>query len=206
MSQYVTGAVIKALREKCHYTQAELAEKLNISDKTVSKWETAKGYPDISLLEPLSKVFGVSIAELLSGNAVNNVNVSANMMRSVFYICPVCGNIIHSMGEAVIHCHGILLTPCQAEEADKNHKIVIEEIEDEYFVHIEHEMTKQHYISFIAALSSDKIQMIRLYPEGKVEGRFKINGVKKFIFYCNRDGLFSVNIVKQPRKAGGAIY
>lgn len=206
MSQYVTGAVIKALREKCHYTQAELAEKLNISDKTVSKWETAKGYPDISLLEPLSKVLGVSIAELLSGNAVNNVNVSANMMRSVFYICPVCGNIIHSMGEAVIHCHGILLTPCQAEEADKNHKIVIEEIEDEYFVHIEHEMTKQHYISFIAALSSDKIQMIRLYPEGKVEGRFKINGVKKFIFYCNRDGLFSVNIVKQPRKAGGAIY
>lgn len=206
MSQYVTGAVIKALREKCHYTQAELAEKLNISDKTVSKWETAKGYPDISLLEPLSKVFGVSIAELLSGNAVNNVNVSANMMRSVFYICPVCGNIIHSMGEAVIHCHGILLTPCQAEEADKNHKIVIEEIEDEYFVHIEHEMTKQHYISFIAALSSDKIQMIRLYPEGKVEGRFKINGVKKFIFYCNRDGLFSVNIVKQPRKAGLAIY
>lgn len=206
MSQYVTGAVIKALREKCHYTQAELAEKLNISDKTVSKWETAKGYPDISLLEPLSKVFGVSIAELLSGNAVNNVNVSANMMRSVFYICPVCGNIIHSMGEAVIHCHGILLTPCQAEEADKNHKIVIEEIEDEYFVHIEHEMTKQHYISFIAALSSDKIQMIRLYPEGKVEGRFKINGVKKFIFYCNRDGLFSVNIVKQPRKAGVAIH
>lgn len=110
MNQYVTGAVIKELREKNHLTQAELAEKLNISDKTVSKWETAKGYPDISMLEPIANAFGISVAELLSGNAVNNVNVSANMMRSKFYVCPVCGNIVHSMGEAVIHCHGVQQT------------------------------------------------------------------------------------------------
>ena len=75
MNSYVTGAVIKELREKYHLTQAELAEKLNVSDKTVSKWETAKGYPDISLLDPIAKVFNVSITELLSGNMVNNVNV-----------------------------------------------------------------------------------------------------------------------------------
>ena len=87
MNQYVTGAVIKELREKYHLTQAELAEKLNVSDKTVSKWETAKGYPDISLLEPIAKVFGISVTELISGNAVNNVNVSANMMRSKFELC-----------------------------------------------------------------------------------------------------------------------
>ena len=76
-------------------TQAELAEKLCVSDKTISKWGTAKGYPDISLLEPIEKVFGVSITELISGNAINNVNVSANMLRSNFYVCPVCGNTIH---------------------------------------------------------------------------------------------------------------
>jgi len=196
MNQYVTGAVIKELREKYHMTQAELAQKLNVSDKTVSKWETAKGYPDISLLEPIANIFGVSITELLSGNAVNNVNVSANMLRSKFYVCPVCGNIIHSMGEAVIQCHGIMLTPCQAEETDENHMIFIEKVEDEYFVRIEHEMTKQHYISFVAAVSSDRIQMIKLYPEGNAEGRFKISGVKKIVFYCNRDGLYSIHVVK----------
>lgn len=196
MNQYVTGAVIKELREKCRLTQSQLATKLNVSDKTISKWETAKGYPDISLLEPLAKVFGVSITELISGNAVDNANVSANMMRSKFYVCPICGNTIHSMGEAVIHCHGVLLTPCRAEETDENHMIFIEKVEDEYYIRIDHDMTKQHYISFIAALSSDKLQMIKLYPEGNAEGRIKINGVRKILFYCNRDGLFFINVVK----------
>ena len=196
MNPYVTGTVIKELREKCNMTQAQIADKLGVSDKTISKWETAKGYPDISLLEPLAKALGVSITELFTGNLVSNVNVSANMMRSKFYVCPVCGNIIHSMGEAVIQCHGILLTPCQPEETDEKHMIFVERVEDEYYIRIEHDMTKQHYITFIAALSSDKIQMIKLYPEGNAEARVKINGVKKVMFYCNRDGLFSVNVVK----------
>lgn len=196
MNQYVTGAVIKQLREKNHLTQAELAERLCVSDKAISKWETAKGYPDISLLEPIAKVFGVSITELISGNTISNVNVSANMLRSNFYVCPVCGNTIHSMGEAVIHCHGVLLAPCQAEETDESHMIFIERVEDEYYVRIEHDMTKQHYISFVAALSSDKMQMIKLYPEGEAQARIKINGVTKIFFYCNRDGLFSMDVVK----------
>ena len=196
MNQYVTGAVIRKLREKNNMTQAELAARLNVSDKTISKWETAKGYPDISLLEPIAKVFGISITELISGNAVSNVNVSANMLRSRFYVCPVCGNVIHSMGEAVINCHGVLLAPAQAEETDEQHKIFIEKVEDEYYVRIEHDMTKKHYISFVAALSSDKLQMIKLYPEGNPEARFKINGVKRIFFYCNKDGLFSIDIIK----------
>jgi len=196
MNQYVTGAEIKKLREKYHLTQVELAEKLNVSDKTVSKWETAKGYPDISLLESIAKVFSISITELISGNAVSNVNVSANVLRSKFYVCPVCGNSIHSMGEAVIQCHGIMLKPCQAEETDENHMVFIERIEDEYYIRIQHDMTKQHYISFIAGVSSDKVQMVKLYPEGNAEARLKINGVRKILFYCNRDGLFSITPVK----------
>jgi len=196
MDQYVTGAVIKELREKNGMTQAELAQVLCVSDKTISKWETAKGYPDISLLEPLAKAFGVSITELLSGNAVTNANVSGNMLRSKFYVCPVCGNIIHSMGEAVISCHGVQLTPCIPEETDERHIIMIEKVEDEYYVQIEHDMTKQHYISFIAAVSPDRVQMVKLYPEGNPECRFKINAVKKILFYCNRDGLFTIDIIK----------
>ena len=190
MNQYVTGAVIKELREKNKMTQLQLAEKLRVSDKAISRWETGKGYPDITLLESIADAFSISVTELISGNTVYNANVSANMLRSKLYICPVCGNVIHSMGEAVIHCHGILLTPAEAEETNEDHMIFIERVEDEYFVRIKHEMTKKHYISFIAAISHDRIQMVKLYPEGNAEARVKINGVKRIYFYCNRDGLF----------------
>ena len=116
------------------------------------------------------------------------------MMRSKFYVCPVCGNVLHSMGEAAIHCHGVPLTPAQAEPSDEDHIILVEGVEDEYYVQILHDMTKTHYISFIAALSPDRLQMVRLYPEGNAEARFKINGVRQILFWCNRDGLFSLNV------------
>ena len=193
MNQYVTGTVIKQLREKNKMTQLQLAEKLGVSDKTVSKWETAKGYPDITLLEPIAEAFRISVTELISGNTIHNENISANMLRSKFYVCPVCGNVIHSMGEAAIHCHGIQLTPLEAEPADENHMAVIERIEDEYYVRIDHSMTKEHYISFVAAASSDDIQIVKLYPEGSAEARFKIRGVRRILFNCNRDGLFIVD-------------
>lgn len=196
MDQYVTGTVIRQLREQQGLTQAELAAALKVSDKTVSKWETGKGYSDIALLEPIAEVFKVSLAELLSGNRVMNANVSANMLRSKFYICPICGNVIHTMGEAVIQCHGLRLNPEQAEEADEAHKITVGKIEDEYFVRIEHDMTKKHFISFVAAVSSDCCQMVKLYPEGSAEAGFRMRGVQKLYFYCNRDGLFSRKIVR----------
>ncbi|MBR6401869.1 MAG: helix-turn-helix domain-containing protein [Eubacterium sp.] len=196
MDQYVTGAAIKELREKSKITQLQLAEKLGVSDKTVSKWETGKGYPDITLLEPIANAFNISVPELISGHQILNANVSANMIRSKFYVCPVCGNVIHTMGEAVIHCHGIQLQPSDAEQTDEKHKIFIERVEDEYYVRIDHDMTKTHYISFIATVSSDSCQMVKLYPEGKAEAYFKIAGVRKIFFYCNRDGLFELEVVK----------
>ena len=196
MNQYVTGAVIKELREKNKMTQLEFADKLGVSDKTVSKWETGKGYPDITLLEPIADVFSISVTELISGITVVNSNVSANMMRSKFYVCPVCGNVIHSMGETVIQCHGLQLMPLEAEPSDEGHMVFIERVEDEYYVRIDHSMTKQHFISFAAAVSSDNIQMVKLYPEGSTEARFKIRGVRRIYFYCNRDGLFYIDVVK----------
>ena len=111
-----------------------------------------------------------------------NSNVSANMLKSHFYICPVCGNIIHSMGEAVIQCHGIQLRSEEAEKTDEDRKIFLERVEDEYYVQIEHEMSKQHYISFIAAVSTDRLQMVKLYPQGNPEARFQISDVKKNLF------------------------
>ncbi len=196
MNQYVTGAVIKQLREKNNMTQLQLAEKLGVTDKTISKWETGKGYPDITLLEPIADAFRISVTELISGNPIHNANVSANMMRSKFYVCPVCGNVIHGMGEVAIHCHGIQLEPLEAEPSDECHMIFIERVEDEYYVRIDHSMTKEHYISFVAAASSGDMQMVKLYPEGSAEARFKIRGVRRIFFYCNRDGLFSIDPVK----------
>ena len=124
------------------------------------------------------------------------MNVSANMLRSKFYVCPVCGNVIHSMGEMTICCHGVQLLPEQAELSDENHMILIERVEDEYYVQINHEMTKNHYISFMAALSSDEMQIVKLYPEGKAECRFKIRGVKRIYCFCNREGLFYIDVNK----------
>ena len=196
MNQYVTGAAIRELRQQKNMTQLQLAQKLNVSDKAVSKWETGKGYPDITLLEAIADAFGISVTELISGNRISNRNVSANMMKSGFCVCPVCGNVIHTMGEAVIQCHGVQLLSAEPEQTDERHMIFIERVEDEYFVRIDHEMTKQHYISFIAAVSPDRLQMVKLYPEGNAEARFRMSGVKRFFFYCNRDGLFRMDPVK----------
>ena len=194
MDQYVTGNNNKLLREQNKMTQLQLAEKLGVSDKTVSKWETGKGYPDITLLEPIAEAFQISVTELISGNTIRNANVSSNMLRSKFYVCPVCGNVIHGMGEAVIQCHGIVLNALEAEPADEHHQLSIERVEDEYFVSIDHPMTKDHYISFMAAAASDSMQTVKLYPEWNAESRFKISCVKKLFFYCNRDGLFYIDV------------
>lgn len=196
MNQYITGAVIKQLREKQNITQLQLADKLGVSDKAVSKWETGRGYPDVTLLQPIADALSVSVAELLSGEAVVNENVSANMLKSKFYVCPICSNVIHSMGEAVVSCHGIALKPIDAEKSNNKHIVAIEKVEDEYFVQIDHSMTKQHYISFIAAVSCDSVQIKKLYPESSAQARFKINGVKRIYYYCNRDGLFYIDVVK----------
>jgi len=67
MDQIKTGAFIAELRKEKSLTQKELAEKLSISDKTVSKWETGKGLPEVSLMLPLCKMLEISVNELLTG-------------------------------------------------------------------------------------------------------------------------------------------
>lgn len=194
MNQYLTGLTIKELREKNGLTQFELAKKLNVSDKAISKWETGKGFPDITLLEPIAKVFNISVAELLSGNTVTNTNISANLKKGNFYVCPVCGNVIFSIGNALITCHGITLPPLSVNENDSAHGINTEYIEDEIFVSSKHPMTKNHYISFFAAVSSDRVQITKMYAQGNAETRFKRNTVEKIYCYCNKDGLFEIKL------------
>lgn len=192
MNNYVTGAVIKRLREKKKLTQEELAQKIFVTSKAVSKWENGRGFPDIGILESLGHALGVSVVELLSGNSITNMNKSCNMAKGKFYVCPVCGNIIQTTGDALASCCGITLPALEGERADDEHFLSIETIEDEYYVTISHPMTKDHYISFIAAISDMGVKFVKLYPEGNAEARFKINRVKKMYAYCNRHGLFEV--------------
>ncbi len=194
MDTYVTGPVIRKLREAQHMTQAELAEKIGVSSKTVSKWETAKGLPDISLLQQLAQALGISVIELMNGQHITNQNISANMLRCKFYVCPICGNVIHCTGSTLISCCGITLPPLEAEEADDDHAISIENVEDEHFITVHHPMTKQHFISFIAFVTSDRLQIVKFYPEGNPQTRLQLRGMGYLCYYCNRHGLFRKKI------------
>ena len=190
MNTYVTGTTIRNLREDRRMTQAELAETLGVSSKTVSKWETAKGLPDISLLQPLAAALGLSLIELMNGEHVTDQNISANMARCKFYVCPVCGNVVHAMGSAVVSCCGIALPPLEAEEPEEDHGITVEPVEDESFLTVRHPMTKEHFISFAAFVTCDRVQLVKFYPEGNAQTRMQLRGRGYLYWYCNRHGLF----------------
>ncbi len=194
MNTYITGAAIKQLRESRKLTQAELAEKIGVSSKTISKWETAKGLPDISLLQPLAHALGISVIELMNGEHITNKNISANMLRCKFYVCPICGNTIHSIGDAVVSCCGITLPALEAEDADDDHGITVEKVEDEHFISAPHPMTKQHFISFMAFVTSDRIQMVKFYPESDAETRLQLRGRGYLYYHCNQHGLFKKKV------------
>ena len=194
MNAYVTSAAIRQLREKQNLTQAELAEKIGVSSKTISKWETAKGLPDVSLLQPLAQALGISVIELMNGEHITNKNISANMLRTKFYVCPVCGNIIHSTGDSLVSCCGITLPALEAEEADPAHVLNIEAVEDEYFLTLDHPMTKQHYISFLAFVTTDRLQLIKLYPESNAQTRLPLRRLGILYWFCNRHGLFKARL------------
>lgn len=194
MNTYITGTTIRNLREAKGLTQLQLAEIIGVSSKAVSKWETAKGLPDISLVEPLSKALGVSVMELMSGETIINKNISSNILFSKFYVCPICGNVIHTTGDTVISCCGVALPPLESEDCDDNHTICIENVEDEKFISLNHPMTKSHYISFIAYVTSDKVVFVKLYPEGNAETRMQFRGRGYLYIYCNKHGLMKKRV------------
>ncbi|MBQ9401458.1 MAG: helix-turn-helix domain-containing protein [Eubacteriales bacterium] len=200
MDHYVTGATIKALREKLGMTQAELADKLCVSDKAVSKWENGRGFPDVSLLEPIGKALHISVPELLCGQTITNRNRGSNMLKSLFYVCPVCGNVIFARGEAMISCCGIRLPALEAEEADEAHAVGVEQIEDEIYVTASHPMSKEHSLSFITYMTPDRCETCILYPEGNAEARFFYRGAGWIYTYCNQHGLYRCRLDKKKQE------
>ena len=187
------GSLIFQLRKEKNLTQKQLGEKLGLSDKTISKWERGLGCPDISLLRDISKIFNVNIEKILLGDLQENDINGGNMKRIKFYVCPNCGNVINSTGDGDFSCCGRKLEALVPKVMDENHSINIEEVENDYNVEINHEMTKDHFISFVAYVTYDRVLLIKLYPEQSPTVRFPRLCGKfergKFYMYCNQHGL-----------------
>ncbi|WP_282190697.1 helix-turn-helix domain-containing protein [Adlercreutzia caecimuris] len=258
MALYISGASIRALRERAGMTQRHLADRLGITDKAVSKWETDRGLPDITLVEPLACALGVSVAELLSGEQIVNANRAGNLLRAKFYVCPLCGNVIHATGEASISCCGIALPvlevenavdgripaapeseaavahtaaegPANAAVAPENatdaiagpaasgqaagpsegaaaadpsvHLPRVEVADGEVYLTMEHPMGKDHFISFMAYVTTDQVFFRKLYPEQTADARFPYRGSGTIFAYCNRHGLFACRTPRVQRKS-----
>ena len=189
MDSIKTGLLIRELRESKGMTQLELAEKIGLSDRAVSKWECGKGLPDISMITAIAEVFGVGAQQLLDGTLNINEKSSGNLSKIKLYYCKRCGGIYTAIGNGKINCCGYQLEPLKAKVADGEHKYTVSEVEDEYFIEWNHPMTKQHYISFAAAIYDDSCKIIKLYPEQSPSIRVKRAGGGKIYFYCSNDGL-----------------
>ncbi|WP_294100629.1 helix-turn-helix domain-containing protein [uncultured Ruminococcus sp.] len=189
MDNEKTGRLIRELRTQKGLTQAQLAGLINVSDKAVSKWERGLGCPDVSLLGTLSEVLEVNIDRLLEGELGEN-SEAVTMNKIKFYICEKCGSVFTSLGGGELSCCGKKLSPLELKNADEAHALKLEEVEDEWYVTCPHEMTKEHYISFIAFVSYDRVTLVKTYPEQDLAVRFPRNGAGYFCYYCTNDGFY----------------
>ena len=196
MDNTKTGRLICRLRKEHNMTQRQLADIMNISDKTVSKWERGLGSPDLSLLPELSKIFNVDIERLLDGEMAANKMISGNMRKMCFYVCPDCGNIITALADTVISCCGKKLKALQPHKVEDSEKLDVEIIENEYYVTTSHPMERHHYISFIAIVNSDSVHMKKLYPQWDVQARLPFFARGRLIWYCTEHGLFYQEVKK----------
>ncbi len=185
-----TGKLIFNLRKEKAMTQKQLADVMNISDKAISKWERGLGCPDVSLLPELAQALGVNIEDILSGKIELNETVGGNMKKLKFFVCPQCNNLLTATGDANISCCGKKLEPLTAAKADENHMLTIEPMEDELFISSSHEMKKEHYLSFAAYVTGDRVSLIKQYPEWNMQFRLPKQGYGKLYFHCSKHGLF----------------
>ena len=188
MDQTKTGGLIRALRTQKGLTQKELAEAVGVGDKAASKWERGLGCPDVSLLPELSRVLGVWLEALLSGQIDANDQERGNMKKLNFYVCPDCGNLITAATEAGVSCCGRTLLPLEPQKPED--PLSVEKIDDSWFVSSPHPMTKDHYVSFVALLTGDTLFLRRLYPEWDLQTRIPAFGHGILLWYCTQHGLF----------------
>lgn len=189
------GQLITSLRKEKGLTQKQLSELLHVSDRAVSKWERGAGCPDISLLQLLCDIFSISMEQLLQGDLEIKDQDSGNMKKVKFYVCPTCGNVLCATQEADISCCGRKLEPLQVQKELIGHQVTVDEMDDELYVQIDHEMRKLHYLSFAAIVCMDRVMLVKLYPEQSAEVRFpQLRGRKQLYLYCTQHGLWKIEL------------
>lgn len=200
MDQIKIGELIRKLRIENHLTQKQLAERIGVTDKAVSKWERGNGCPDISLLTELSKVFGVELQTLLLGEIFQKESEKGNMKKMKFYVCPDCGNIITATSDANISCCGKRIEPLTAKKADESKKLSMEDIGDEWFISSEHPMTKNHYISFVAYVNDSTACIYKQYPEWNLQLSLPLYSSGRLVWYCTKCGLMYQDIKRRQTR------
>ena len=194
MDQVKTGEIIRRLRTDNGYTQKQLAERLNVSDKAVSKWECGNGCPDVSLLSRLADILGTDIQVLLSGELKTNESERGTMKNLKFYVCRKCGNIITAASKATVSCCGSKLLPTEAKTDENSDMLKVQDLRTEWYITSEHEMTKEHYISFVAYICDNSVMMFKQYPEWNID--FTLPKYRKgtLACYCTKCGMFHQKI------------
>jgi len=188
------GKLIWTERKKMGLTQAQLAEKLLVSDKAVSKWERGKSMPDVAILPKIAELFNISLEKMMSGDLKENALQNGNLLKTKFYVCSICGNILTSAALGEISCCGRKLSPLEVQDADHEHRLNIETVEDEYYLTTTHPMSKEHYIAFVALIKGDTMVFKRTYPQWDLNVRLPKRGHGKLIYYCVNHGLYSIKI------------
>lgn len=195
MDQTMMGGLLARLRRERAMKQRQVAEALGVSVQAVSKWERGLGCPDVSLLPGLAGLFGVSVERLLAGNLEINEREVGNMRRLKFHVCPDCGNIMTATGGGELHCCGRRLEPLTARPTDAEHAFTAQEIEEDWYITFDHPMEKGHFFRFVAWVGSERMLLVRLYPEQGGEVRIpQMRGGGKIYFCCSREGLFEGKI------------
>lgn len=188
-----TGSLIRKLRTEAKLTQRQLAEAVGVTDKAVSKWETGRGAPDITVVGALARALGVGAECLLTGKMETEPSRGGNMKKTKYYHCPSCGQIAAATGNAEVFCCGRRLEALTAQKADGEHVLNMEPVEDEWFLTTGHPMAREHYITFIAFATGDRIALIRQYPEWDLQQRIpRRHGL--LLWHCSEHGLFYRNI------------
>ncbi|MCM3611795.1 helix-turn-helix domain-containing protein [Planococcus sp. MERTA32b] len=190
MDNKKVGTLIYRLRKEQGLTQKQLAERLNVSDRTISKWERGNGFPDVSLLAGLSAAFGVNIENILDGSLPANEFIGGNMKKSNYFVCTDCQNIVLATGNATISCCGRKLEPLEAKKATVKEQLTVEEIDQQWYISGDHPMTKEHYISFLALATGDRVQLIKQFPEWGLQARIPKLKYSKLLWYDTKFGLY----------------
>ena len=201
------GETLRRLRKAKGLTQKQVADRLGVVPKTVSKWETGNGFPDVSTVSALADILGTSERILLSGELVQNEEESGNMKKTKFYVCPHCGGIMYGVGKGKVLCCGKQLEPLSARDEDERHTISVTETDGDVCVSFNHEMNKEHYIAFAAYVAFDRVLTVRLYPEQDSAVRFPKMYGGSLYFYCSRHGLFCHKATDNKKKctAGASL-